>query len=53
VQASAGKPVLSIEQDFTTQPGLPLIRVGEKDGQSGHKFLTVKGGVKMGHPRFW
>ncbi len=27
VQVAAGKPVLKIEADFTTQPGLPLIKV--------------------------
>lgn len=29
MQQVAGKPILKIEHDFTAQPGLPLIRVGE------------------------
>jgi aminopeptidase N len=32
VQAASGKPILQVEADFTTQPGVPLLKVDEKDG---------------------
>jgi aminopeptidase N len=32
VQAVSGKPILGVEADFTTQTGVPLLKVDEKDG---------------------
>ena len=31
VQATSGKPILEIEHEFTTQAGVPLVRVAEQD----------------------
>lgn len=46
VQNSAGKPVLEIEHDFTTQTGLPLI----KTGNSASKGLSL---VTLSYERFF
>jgi aminopeptidase N len=40
VQAAAGKPVLEMEADFTTQPGVPLLRV-EKERAAGPQIKLV------------
>jgi aminopeptidase N len=40
VQENAGKPVLESERDFTTQPGLPLIKTGVSVSK-GKTFVTL------------
>jgi aminopeptidase N len=42
VQSAAGKPVLEIEKDFTTQPGLPLLRVESEDTKDGETRVAMR-----------
>ncbi|HVW11465.1 MAG TPA: M1 family aminopeptidase, partial [Bryobacteraceae bacterium] len=42
VQSAAGKPVLEVEKDFTTQPGLPLLRVESEETTDGETRVTMR-----------
>ena len=44
VDAAAGKPVSAIAHDFTLQPGVPLIRVGETACKAGNTTVTLTQG---------
>ncbi len=44
VDAAAGKPVSAIAHDFTLQPGVPMIRVGEAVCRKGRTRVTLKQG---------
>ena len=44
VDAAAGKPVSAIAHDFTLQPGVPLIRVGETACKAGNTIVTLSQG---------
>ncbi|WP_426078393.1 M1 family metallopeptidase [Janthinobacterium sp. PSPC3-1] len=44
VDAAAGKPVSAIAHDFTLQPGVPLIRVGEAVCKAGNTSVTLTQG---------
>ena len=44
VDAAAGKPVSAIAHDFTLQPGVPLIRVGETVCKAGNTSVTLSQG---------
>ena len=44
VEAAAGKPITAIAHDFTLQPGVPMIRVGEATCNAGHTTLTLSQG---------
>ncbi|MGA2136387.1 MAG: M1 family aminopeptidase [Bryobacteraceae bacterium] len=44
VQTASGKPVLSVEADFTRQPGLPMLKVAaERTGATTSKLLLTPG----------
>ena len=44
VDAAAGKPVSAIAHDFTLQPGVPMIRVGEAVCRKGRTRVTLTQG---------
>ena len=44
VDAAAGKPVSAIAHDFTLQPGVPMIRVGEAACRKGRTRVTLTQG---------
>jgi aminopeptidase N len=44
IEAAAGKPILAIARDFTTQPGVPLIRVGDATCAGGNTTLSLTQG---------
>jgi aminopeptidase N len=44
VEAAARQPVLAIAHDFTLQPGVPLLRVGEPECVNGKTTLTFTQG---------
>lgn len=44
VQKSAGKPILTIEHDFTTQPGVPLLKTSA---------VSDDGRIKISYTRFF
>ena len=44
VEAAAGKPITAIAHDFTLQPGVPLIRVGEAVCKAGNTSVTLTQG---------
>jgi aminopeptidase N len=44
VQASAGKPILKPEADFTRQPGVPMIKVDAGRTSGGRTSITVSEG---------
>ena len=44
IQAVAGKPVLAIEHDFTSQEGVPLVRVTQVGGQARLNLGRFRGG---------
>ncbi|HMB56764.1 MAG TPA: M1 family metallopeptidase [Arenimonas sp.] len=44
IEAAAGKPITAIAHDFTLQPGVPLIRVGEPVCSAGKTTLTLTQG---------
>ena len=44
VDAAAGKPVSAIAHDFTLQPGVPMIRVGEAVCRQGRTRVTLTQG---------
>jgi len=41
IEKSAGKPITAIAHDFTLQPGVPMIRVGETTCKNGATVLTL------------
>jgi aminopeptidase N len=41
VEKAAGKPVTAIAHDFTLQPGIPLIKVGEPACKGGNTTVTL------------
>jgi aminopeptidase N len=41
IEKAAGKPVTAIAHDFTLQPGVPLIRVGEPACRNGNTVLPL------------
>jgi aminopeptidase N len=44
IEAAAGKPVTAIAHDFTLQPGVPLIRVGESSCRNGTTQVALSQG---------
>ena len=41
VEAAAGKPIIAIAHDFTLQPGVPMIRVGEASCSDGETTVQL------------
>ena len=41
IEKAAGKPITAIAHDFTLQPGVPMIRVGETSCKNGDTALTL------------
>ncbi len=44
IEQASGEPITTIAHDFTLQPGVPLIRVGEASCTAGHTELTLTQG---------